>query len=133
MIRIIAMVKGEPDAAPFTQTFFYADKSDERVFFNSVSMIKEKLDKNFRINVNESLTIYCAYIVNELRNRKPARIIEKNAQKILPVKKVMIGVPETLRQVTFEAKIDKLPDKLIILKEPIPTSNYVLATKGTER
>ena len=133
MIRITAVVKGEPDAAPFTQTFFYADKSDERVFFNSVSMIKEKLDKNFRINVNESLTIYCAYIVNELRNRKPARAIEKNAQKILPVEKVMIGVPETLRQVTFEAKIDKLPNERIILKEPIPTSNYVLAAKSRER
>jgi urease gamma subunit len=132
MIRIIAMVKGEPDTAPFTQTFFYGDKSDERVFFNSVSMIKEKLDKNFRINVNESITIYCAYIVNELRNRKPARAIEKNAQKILPVDKVMIGVPETLRQVAFEAKIDKLPNKRIILKQPIPTSNYVLAAKSRE-
>jgi urease gamma subunit len=133
MIRITAMVKGEPDAAPFTQAFFYADKSDEQVFFNSVSMIKEKLDKNFRINVNESLTIYCAYIVNELRDRKPARAIEKSAQKILPIEKVMIGVPETLRKVTFEAKIDKLPNKHIILKEPIPTSNYVLAAKSRER
>jgi hypothetical protein len=45
----------------------------------------------------------------------------------------MIGVPETLRQVTFEAKLDKLPNKRIILKEPIPTSNYVLAAKSTER
>jgi urease gamma subunit len=130
MIRIIAMVKGEPDTAPLTQTFFYADKSDEQVFFNSVSMIKEKLDKNFRINVNESLTIYCAYIVNELRARKPAKAIEKNAQKILSAEKVMIGVPETLRKITFEAKIDKLPNRHIIFKEPIPTSNYILATKS---
>lgn len=93
-------------------------------------MINEKLDKNLRVNINESLTIYCAYIVKELRARKPVRVIEKNAQKILPADKVMIGVPETLRKITFEAKIDKLPNRRIILKEPIPTSNYTLAAKN---
>jgi urease gamma subunit len=130
MIHIKATVKGEPDTAPFAQTFLYADKSDEQVFSNSLRMIKEKLDKNLRVNINESLTIYCAYIVKELRARKPVRVIEKNAQKILPADKVMIGVPETLRKITFEAKIDKLPNRRIILKEPIPTSNYTLATKN---
>jgi urease gamma subunit len=128
MIYIKATVKGEPDTSPFTQTFLYADKSDEQVFSNSVEMIKEKLDKNLRININESLIIYCAYIVNELRARKPVKVIEKNAQKILPTSKVMIGVPETLRKISFEVKIDKLPNRGIILKEPIPTSNYILAT-----
>jgi urease gamma subunit len=130
MIHIKATVKGEPDTAPFAQAFLYADKSDEQVFSNSVRMIKKKLDKNLRINIYESLTIYCAYIVNELRARKPVRVIEKNAQKILPADKVMIGVPETLRRITFEAKIDKLPNMRIILKEPIPTSNYMLAAKN---
>jgi urease gamma subunit len=130
MIHIKATVKGEPDTAPFAQTFLYADKSDEQVFSNSLRMIKEKLDKNLRVNINESLTIYCAYIVKELRARKPVRVIEKNAQKILPADKVMIGVPETLRKITFEAKIDKLPNRRIILKEPIPTSNYTLAAKN---
>jgi urease gamma subunit len=129
MIHIKATVKGEPDTAPFTQTFFYADMSDEQVFCNSVGMIKEKLDKNLRININEALIIYCAYILNELRARKPVRVIEKNAQKILPADKVMIGVPETLRKITFEAKIDRLPNRAIILKEPIPTSSYILAAK----
>ena len=128
MIYIKATVKGEPDTFPFTQTFLYADESDEQVFSNSVEMIKEKLDKNLRININESLIIYCAYIVNELRARKPVKVIEKNAQKILPSNKVMIGVPETLRKISFEVKIDKLSNKSIILKEPIPTTNYILAT-----
>jgi urease subunit gamma len=130
MIHIKATVKGEPDTAPFAQTFLYADKSDEQVFSNSLRMIKEKLDKNLRVNINESLTIYCAYIVKELRAHKPVRVIEKNAQKILPADKVMIGVPETLRKITFEAKIDKLPNRRIILKEPIPTNNYTLAAKN---
>jgi len=39
----------------------------------------------------------------------------------------MIGVPESLRKITFEAKIDKLPKRRITLKEPITTTNYILA------
>lgn len=127
MIDIKATVKGESDTAPFTRIFLYADKSDELVFYNKVEVIKEKLDKNFRININESLVIYCAYVVSELRARKTISIIERNAQKILHPRKVMIGVPESLRKITFEAKIDKLPKRRITLKEPITTSNYILA------
>ena len=53
MINIKAIVKGEQDTTPFTHTFFYADESDEKLFYNSVNMIKEKLDKNLKININE--------------------------------------------------------------------------------
>ena len=127
MIDIKATVKGELDTAPFTRNFLYADKFDEQVFYNKVEMIKEKLDKNLRININESLVIYCAYVVSELRARKTISIIERNAQKILHPCKVMIGVPESLRKITFEAKIDKLPKRRITLKEPITTTNYILA------
>lgn len=126
MIDIKATVKGESDTAPFTRIFLYADKSDEQVFYNKVEVIKEKLDKNLRININESLVIYCVYVVSELRARKTISIIERNAQKILHPRKVMIGVPESLRKITFEAKIDKLPKRRITLKEPITTTNYIL-------
>ena len=130
MINIKATVKGEPDTTPFTCTFLYISKSDEQVFHNSVEMIQEKLDKNLRININESLIIYCAYVISELRARKPVTVIERNAQKILPPEKVMIGVPESLRKITFETRIDKLPKRRITLKEPIATSNYILAAKN---
>jgi urease gamma subunit len=127
MIDIKVTVKGESDTAPFTCIFSYAAKPDEQVFYNKVEVIKEKLDKNLRININESLVIYCAYVVSELRARKTISIIERKAQKILHPRKVMIGVPESLRKITFEAKIDKLPKRHITLKEPITTSNYILA------
>jgi urease gamma subunit len=129
MINIKATVKGEPDTAPFTRSFLYADKSDEQLFYSSVENIKEKLDKNMKINISESLLIYCAYVVSELRTRKTISVIERNAQKILTPHKVMIGVPESLRKITFEAKIDKLPKRRLTLKEPITTSNYILAAK----
>ena len=127
MICIKVTVKGEPDTAPFRHTFFYADESDEKLFYNSLNMIKEKLDKNLKININESLVIYCAYVVDKLRVNETISLIERNAHKILSPDKVMIGVPESLRKITFEAKIDKLPKRHVILKEPITTSNYILA------
>lgn len=130
MIYIKTTVKGEPDTAPFMHTFLYVDKSDEQLFYNSVEKIKEKLDKNLKINISESLIIYCAYVVSELRSRKTISVIERNAQKILTPHKVMIGVPESLRKITFEAKIDKLPKRRLILKAPITTSNYILAAKN---
>ena len=130
MIYVKVTVKGESDTAPFTHIFFYANKSDEELFYNSVNMTKEKLDKNLKININESLVIYCAYVIGKLRANKTISVIERNAQKILHPDKVMIGVPESLRKIIFEVKIDKLPKRRVILKEPITISNYILAAKN---
>ena len=138
MIHVKVTIKGEPDTTPFTHTFFYADESDEKLFYNSLNMIKEKLEKNLKININESLVIYCAYVIGKLRANETVNVIQRNAQKILSPDKVMVGVPESLRKIVIEAKIDKLPKRRVILKEPITISNYVLVTKnssaiGTER
>ena len=128
MIYIKAEVKGEPDAPPFIRIFEYRDKSDDLIFYGTVEMIKEKLARRLKINTNESLIIYCAYIVNELRAHKSINSIEKNASKILSTDKVMIGVPETLRRVIFEVMVDNMPKKQITFNEPIPTSSYILTT-----
>jgi urease gamma subunit len=130
MIDVKVTVKGEPDTAPIRHTFFYADESDEELFYNSVNMINEKLDKNLKININESLVVYCAYVIDKLRANETISVIERNAQKILPPDEVMIGVPESLRKIVFEVKIDKLPKRRVILKEPITISNYILAAKN---
>ena len=130
MILVKVTVKGERDTAPFAHTFFYADKSDEDLFYSSVNMIKEKLDKNLKININESLVIYTAYIIDKLRAKEPISSIEGNAQKILATDRVMIGVPQSLRKIVFDVKIGKLQEKHIILKEPITTSNYMLSAKS---
>jgi urease subunit gamma len=123
MIHVKVTVKGEPDTTPFTHTFFYADESDEKLFYNSVNMIKEKLERNLKINIHESLVIYCAYVIGKLRANETVNIIQRSAQKILSPNKVMIGVPESLRKIVIEAKIDKLPKRCVILKEPITISN----------
>ena len=130
MIYIKVTAKGEPDTAPIRHIFFYADESDEELFYNSVNMISEKLDKNLKININESLVIYCAYVIDKLRANETISVIERNARKILPPDKVMIGVPESLRKIVFEVKTDKLPKRRVILKEPITINNYILAAKN---
>jgi urease gamma subunit len=129
MINIKAEIKGEPDAPPLIRVFEYKDKSDDLIFYSTAEIIKQKLTRNLKINVNESLIMYCAYIVNELRTHKSITSIEKNASKILSTDKVMIGVPETLRKITFEAIVDNIPKKQIILDEPMPTSSYILTAK----
>ena len=130
MINIKAIVKGEPETARLTQTIFYADESDEKLFYNSVNMIKDKLERNLKININESLVIYCAYVIGKLRANETANVIQRNAQKILSPNKVMIGVPESLRKIVIEVKIDKQPKRRVILKEPITISNYILGAKN---
>ncbi len=129
MIHLKVEVKGEADVPPFTRIFEHRDKTDEQIFFNSVDIVKEKLARNLKINTNEALILYCAYIVNELRSGKSKGMVEKNASKILSTHNVMIGVPETLRKITFEATIDDLPKEVMMFDEPIPISNYILTTK----
>ena len=99
------------------------------MLFRSVERIKEKLLRNLKINTNESLLFYCAYVVSELRAHKSIDSIEKNASRILSTDKVMIGVPETLKKVTFEAIVDNMPKKQITFDEPMPTSSNILTTK----
>jgi len=129
MIHLRIEIKGEPDVPPFTRIFEHGDKIDEQIFFNSVDIVKEKLVRNLKINTNEALLVYCAYIVNELRSGKSKNTIEKNVSKILSTHNVMIGVPETLRKITFEATIDDLPKEVIIFEEPIPISDNILTTE----
>ena len=129
MINIKAEIKGEPDAPPLIRVFEYKDKSDDLIFYSTVEIIKQKIARNLKINANESLIMYCAYVVSELRAHKSINSIEKNASKILSTDKVMIGVPETLRKITFEAMVDNMPKKQITLDEPMPTSSYILTAK----
>jgi urease gamma subunit len=126
MILIKAKVKGESDVPPFTRVFEYRDKFDEQIFFDSLEIIKDKLARNLKINTNESLALYCGYVVDQLRARISIESIEKNAVKILLPDKVMIGVPETLRRISLEVILDNFPKKKLSFHEPIPTSHFTL-------
>lgn len=126
MIHIKITVKGEPDVSPFTRSYQYFSKADEEIFANSVAMIKDRLGKNLKININEAMTVYSAFIVSELRNGKSIEQIQTNASCLLSPEQVMIGVPETLRTISFEVTLDDDSMNLIVLNTPILVSDYIL-------
>jgi urease gamma subunit len=121
MIVIKAEVKGEPDTPPFKRIFEYHNESDEEIFFGSINIIREKLSKKLRLNTNETLALYCGYVVDQLRAHKSTDTIEKNAPMIFS-ENLMIGVAETLRTISFDVILDNSPKKKITLHEPILTS-----------
>jgi len=128
LIRINALVKGEPDLPPITPKFEY-DSSSEKIFLNGVNVVKARLDNNLRINIYETLLVYCAYIVSELRSGKTVSTIQDNAHRILSPDNVMIGVPESIQKIVFDVIIDDRPKEIVTFEKPIPTSNYILVPK----
>jgi urease gamma subunit len=124
MILIRAEVKGEPDAPPFTRFFECQDDLDDVLFFELIKRIKDKLLSNLKINMNESLVMYCGYIIEQLRNHISIPNIQRNAAKLLRPQDVMIGVPETLRKISFIVNLDNLPRKKILFHEPISVMRY---------
>jgi len=128
LIRINTLVKGEPDVPPITPKFEY-DSHSEKIFLNGVNVVKARLANNLRINIYETLLVYCAYIVSELRSGKTVSTIQNNAHRILSPDKVMIGVPESIQKIVFDVIIDDRPKEIVTFEKPIPTSNYILVPK----
>ena len=124
MIRLKTTVRGEPDVPPFTKVF----DSDEEIFFSSSDMVQEKIKRNMKINANEALITYCSYVVKSERAGKHDGEIKRGAAKILSTDSVMIGVPETLQDITFEMIDDKVARKIVI-KHPTPISGYIMAER----
>ncbi|MBI3640614.1 MAG: urease subunit gamma [Thaumarchaeota archaeon] len=118
------MVNGESDLS-FTKLFEFRNE-DEAIFHNVIELVKNKLSKNLKLNVNEALLVYCAHIVSEIRLNKSESEIVNNSSKILTRDNVLIGVPETLREIIFNITLDNFPRKIIRYIEPIPTANYIM-------
>lgn len=128
MIYIKATVKGEQDAPPFAKIFQYSDATDEIILRHSVHAAKDKLDRNLKLNVNETLLLYAYLVAMQLRAGKSAPEIEESAKMLLSPGQVMVGVPETLRTIRFDAIVDGRREWLT-LKEPMRTSAYVMANR----
>ncbi len=131
MILINAFVKGDPDVPPITPKFEY-DSSSEKIFVNGVNIIKNRLANNLRINLYETLMVYCAYIVSELRSGKTVSSIQDNANRVLSPDKVMIGVPESIRKIVFDVIIDDRPKEIVTFVEPILIRDYVLVSENED-
>ena len=120
-------VQGEPDTAPFTRIYQFYNKTDYIILSNSIKTINKKLSRKMKININETLYIYLNYIIDQLRLHKKRNEIIKNASKLLTPDQVMIGVPESLRKINFNIRLESTQRLRVTIKEPISTMSYVLA------
>jgi urease subunit gamma len=126
MIDIKVWVQGETDTPPFVKVFQYPDKEEESIFFNTIASIKKKIGMGLKINTYETLVFYCTYLIEQMRAHKSLEQIEKAAQSILSRDQVLIGVPETLREMSFDAIVDDFPEQRIKFIEPMKISNYMM-------
>jgi len=128
MIKIIAIIKGEDDIPPLSKLFEY-DSSSEKIFFNGLKIIQTRLSQNLRININETLMLFCGLITQQLRAGKLNSEIADSLSRMLTPDKVMIGVPESIRMVSFKINIDDMPPKIISLVKPISIRDYILTNE----
>ena len=122
-MKIEVLVEGDPDIKPHTKIFHYK-KSDELIFLESTRLIKNRLENRMRLNVNEALWLFVAYIITSLNEKKPINIISKNLRELLLPNQVMIGVPESLRRLTFKILFNDDQSELMYVLTPIPINQY---------
>ena len=121
-------MEGEPDTAPFTRIYHFYSKTDYIILSNSIKTINNKLSRKLKININETLYIYLKYVIDQLRSHGNRNKIKKNISRLLTPDQVMIGVPESLRKISFNIKVENTQRLCITIKEPIPTTSYVLSS-----
>ena len=74
--------------------------------------------------------LFSGTITQQIREGKPNYEIESLLSNMLTPEKVMIGVPESIRKITFEAKIDEKPVITISVNEPISITDYILTNEA---
>ena len=125
-MKIQVLVQGDPDTKPFTQTFSY-ETSDESIFLESALQIKERLSNNMRLNINETLELFIAYIRTAVNECIDINQIQDHISKLLQPHQVMIGVPESLREMTFTIITpDNDSDSIISVTNPIRINEYFM-------
>lgn len=128
MIKIKVTIKGEKDIPPLSKLFEY-DTNSEKIFFNGLKIIQTRLSQNLKININETLMIFCGLITQQFREGKSNSEITDSLSKLLSPEKVMIGVPESIRMISFEINIDDKPT-IISVVEPISIYDYILTNEA---
>jgi len=127
LMDVTVIVQGEPDTVPFTRIFRFYNKADYIILSKLIKSINDKLSKDMRINLNETLYIYLNYIIKELRLHRKTNEMITNASTLLTPDQVMIGVPESLRKISFNVVMPNSQRLKITIKEPISTTGYILA------
>jgi urease gamma subunit len=91
---------------PTQKQFLLRDNIDEVIFYNTYKVIKTKVDRRLRINLDESVWLYCAYIIKHIRLGEDTNKIIDGLSKLLTKDIVMVGVSEIMSKTNFEITID---------------------------
>ena len=124
-MKIEVSIQGDPDIKPFTKIYNY-EKSDELIFFESTQLTKKHLLNNMRLNINETLGLFVAYVITSLNERKTISEIQKHIPELLLPHQVMIGVPEGLRNLTFTITTKSIDSEQMSITTPIRIDQYFL-------
>ena len=114
---------GEPDTLPYAKTFQYSQNDDD-IFIASVKRINEILARNLRINIDETLLYFSAYVVTSLKEGKSVNQIKEKISQLLSPNQVMIGVAEMLGKLELEIIFHDKTTKISI-NRPIATTAYL--------
>jgi len=129
-MKIEVLIQGDPDIKPLTKIFHY-EKFDESIFFESTKLIKKHLLNNMRLNINETLGLFVAYVITSLNEHKTISEIQKHIPELLSPDQVMIGVPESLRKLTFTITTNDTDKKRMSITTPIRIDQYFLMNGNT--
>lgn len=124
-MKIEVLIQGDPDIKPYTETFGY-EKSDESILLESTQLIKNRLSNNMQLNINETLKLFVAYIITSLNERKTIIEIQKHMPNLLLPNQVMIGVPESIRKLTFTIITNDGGSEQMSIMTPIRIDQYFL-------
>lgn len=122
-MKITITVHGEPDVLPYTKRFQFQG-TDDTVFVASCEKVKKMLDRQQKININEALLLFSAFVVSSIREGKGENGIKEEASSVLSPDQVMIGVPEMLRRLDFEVILEKA--FTVSINSPIPVQDFTL-------
>jgi urease gamma subunit len=130
LIFVKAKVTGENDTTPLNFVFEYSEESYETIFLRSIEAIKERLATGLKINIYECLALYCYYVVTQLRRKISSKSIQQGIKLLLSQENVMIGVPESVKNIVLYAKFNGDEQYTVKLKEPIKIPKYFLQPDG---
>jgi len=117
-MKIAILIEGESDIKPFTKVFHYSQEN-EFIFFDSIEVIKNKISRNLKLNINETLALFAASVCILLREEKTVTEIQEIISGLLLPHQVLIGVPELMRKLTFYVSLDELLECTVTVLHPI--------------
>lgn len=102
---------------PVVRVFDY----DDDIFATSAEATMRVLDGRRQINIDQALLLLSARMIGLLKDGQGQKEACRNVSTMLRAEQVMIGVPEMMRSLEFDACMDEMIK--IVVNEPIPVQD----------